>query len=114
MAKDANKQFANTMIKQGEYSYNQNSWFTSFLLEGFMDLKSSVPECDIYIEHMRSALDYAWKNYRSEDNLVSPAWIQGWSVFDENSVSESNSRQILLQAANAHCYAMLAEYYGKS
>lgn len=112
VAADADRQFANTQVVQGEYSYNSNSWFTSFLLEGFIDLSESVTECENYIEHMRSALDYAWKNNRSEDGLVCPAWIQGWSAFNDDGIgSEGNPRQILLQAANAHCYAMLARFY---
>lgn len=111
-ASAADRQFANTQVVQGEYSYNSNSWFTSFLLEGFIDLYDSVPECGDYIEHMRSALDYAWKNNRSDDGLVCPAWIQGWSAFNDDGIgSEGNPRQILLQAANAHCYAMLARFY---
>ena len=77
-----------------------------------MDLAEWDENCATYIEHMRSSLDYAWKNNRSEDGLVSPAWIEGWSYFnDGNPNSEGNPRQILLQSANAHCYAMLARYY---
>lgn len=110
VAPKADKQFANTQVVQGQYSYNSNSWFTSFILEGFIDLSESV-DCSEYIEHMRSALDYAWNNNRADDNLVCPAWIAGWSEFRDNGISEGNPRQILLQAANAHCYAMLARYY---
>lgn len=113
-ASDADKKFANTQVIQGQYSYNSNSWFTSFLLEGFIDLSESVEECDVYIGHMRSALDYAWNNCRADDNLVCPAWIQGWQAFTDNGAnSEGNPRQILLQSANAHCYAMLARYYAE-
>lgn len=110
VAPKADKQFANTQVVQGQYSYNSNSWFTSFILEGFIDLSESV-DCSEYIEHMRSALDYAWNNNRADDDLVCPAWIAGWSEFRDNGISEGNPRQILLQAANAHCYAMLARYY---
>lgn len=114
VAADADRQFTNTQVVEGQYSYHSNSWFTSFLLEGFIDLSASVPECDEYIEHMRSALDYAWNNNRSDDGLVCPAWISGWSSFtDNNPNSENNPRQILLQSANAHCYAMLARYYAQ-
>ena len=112
VAEDADRKFANTQVVQGEYSYGNHSWFTSFLLEGFIDLSESVPECAEYIEHMRSSLDYAWTNNRADDNLVSPSWIEGWDSFSDNGVnSEGNPRQILLQSANAHCYAMLARYY---
>lgn len=108
----ADRQFANTQVMQGQYSYNSNSWFTSFLLEGFIDLSASVTDSAEYIEHMRSALDYAWNNNRAEDGLVAPAWIIGWSEHPDTGVnSEGNGRQILLQSANAHCYAMLARYY---
>ncbi len=110
VAPAADKQFANTQVVQGQYSYNSNSWFTSFILEGFIDLSETV-DCSAYIEHMRSALDYAWNNNRAEDKLVCPAWIAGWGEFHDNGISEQNPRQILLQAANAHCYAMLARYY---
>ncbi len=110
VAAKADKQFANTQVVQGQYSYNSNSWFTSFILEGFIDLHESV-DCSVYIEHMRSALDYAWNNNRAEDKLVCPAWIAGWGEFHDNGISEGNPRQILLQAANAHCYAMLARFY---
>ena len=112
VATAADRQFANTQVVEGQYSYNSNSWFTSFLLEGFIDLSASVEECSEYIEHMRSALDYAWNNNRAEDGLVCPAWITGWDAYsDDNPNSEGNPRQILLQSANAHCYAMLARYY---
>ena len=112
VAAAADRQFANTQVVEGQYSYNSNSWFTSFLLEGFIDLSASVEECSEYIEHMRSALDYAWSNNRAEDGLVCPAWITGWDSYsDDNPNSEGNPRQILLQSANAHCYAMLARYY---
>ena len=112
VAAAADRQFANTQVVEGQYSYNSNSWFTSFLLEGFIDLSATVEECSEYIEHMRSALDYAWNNNRAEDNLVCPAWITGWDSYsDDNPNSEGNPRQILLQSANAHCYAMLARYY---
>ncbi len=112
VAAGADRKFANGAVLEGQYAYNTNSWFTSFLLEGFMDLAEWDENCATYIEHMRSSLDYAWKNNRSEDGLVSPAWIEGWSYFnDGNPNSEGNPRQILLQSANAHCYAMLARYY---
>ena len=112
VAEDADRKFANTQVVQGEYSYGNHSWFTSFLLEGFIDLSESVPECAEYIEHMRSSLDYAWTNNRADDSLVSPSWIEGWDSFSDNGAnSEGNPRQILLQSANAHCYAMLARYY---
>lgn len=112
VAAAADRQFANTQVVEGQYSYNSNSWFTSFLLEGFIDLSATVEECSEYIEHMRSALDYAWNNNRAEDDLVCPAWITGWDSYsDDNPNSEGNPRQILLQSANAHCYAMLARYY---
>ncbi len=112
VAYDADRKFANTQVLQGQYSYNKNSWFTSFLLDGFIDLSESVEECSTYIEHMRSALDYAWTHNRAEDGLVCPAWIAGWSEYNDNGInSEGNPRQILLQSANAHCYAMLARYY---
>lgn len=114
IVKDADKVFANTQVLQGQYSYHENSWFTSFILEGFIDIEETGIDCGEYVEHMRSALDYAWKNHRSEDDkLVCPAWIEGWSRFlDSGSNSEGNPRQILLQSANAHCYAMLVRYYG--
>ena len=112
VAEDADRKFANTQVVEGQYSYGNHSWFTSFLLEGFIDLSDTVPACAEYIEHMRSSLDYAWNNNRAEDKLVSPAWIEGWDSFSDNGVnSEGNPRQILLQSANAHCYAMLARYY---
>ncbi len=112
VAAGADKKFANGAVLEGQYAYNTNSWFTSFLLEGFMDLADADENCAEYIEHMRSSLDYAWKNNRSQDGLVSPAWIEGWSHFnDSNPNSEGNPRQILLQSANAHCYAMLARYF---
>ena len=115
VAESADRQFANRMVVEGQYSYNSNSWFTSFLLEGFIDLSEAIPECAEYIEHMRSALDYGWNNNRADDGLVCPAWIEGWSAFnDSNPNSEGNPRQILLQSANAHCYAMLARYYAHS
>lgn len=108
----ADKYFANTQVVQGQYSYHENSWFTSFILEGFIDIDETGIDCGEYVEHMRSALDYAWKNHRAEDKLVCPAWIEGWNKFSDSGVnSEGNPRQILLQSANAHCYAMLAGYY---
>lgn len=112
VANAADKFFANTQVVQGQYSYHENSWFTSFILEGFIDIEETGIDCGEYVEHMRSALDYAWKNHRAEDKLVCPAWIEGWSRFSDNGAnSEDNPRQILLQSANAHCYAMLARYY---
>ncbi len=111
-AASADKKFADTSVKAGEYSYPSHSWFTSFLLEGFADLASHVPDAAEYIGHMRSSLDYAWNNYRADDGLVCPSWIKGWTRFNNNDAdSEDNPRQILLQSANAHCYAMLARYY---
>lgn len=112
VAAAADKFFANTQVVQGQYSYHENSWFTSFILEGFIDIDETGIDCGEYIEHMRSALDYAWKTHRSaEDKLVSPAWIEGWGAFSKQE-GEGSSREILLQAANAHCYAMLVRYYG--
>lgn len=111
-AKGADKKFADRGVKAGQYSYPSHSWFTSFLVSGFADLRPYDESVGEYEEHMRSALDYAWENYRSSDGLVSPAWIKGWSRFTNNSRdSEDNPRQILYQSANAHCYAMLAGYY---
>lgn len=112
VAYDADRKFANKQVVQGQYSYNKNSWFTSFLLEGFIDLSESVGACSEYIEHMRSSLDYAWNNNRAADGLVCPAWVAGWGEYNDDGInSEGNPRQILLQSANAHCYAMLARYY---
>jgi hypothetical protein len=111
IVKDADRVFANTQVMPGQYSYHENSWFTSFILEGFIDIEETGIDCSEYVEHMRSALDYAWENYRSEeDQLVCPAWIEGWSKFSKHE-GEGSSREILLQAANAHCYAMLVRYY---
>ena len=111
-AKGADKKFADRGVKAGQYSYPSHSWFTSFLVSGFADLRPYDESTGEYEEHMRSALDYAWENYRSSDGLVSPAWIKGWNRFNNNSRdSEDNPRQILYQSANAHCYAMLAGYY---
>ncbi len=112
VAQDADRFFANTQVVPGQYSYHENSWFTSFILEGFIDLDETGVDCSEYIEHMRSALDYAWKNHRAEDKLVCPAWVAGWGTFSDNGAnSEGNPRQILLQSANAHCYSMLARYF---
>jgi len=109
----ADRKFADRGVKKGQYSYPSHSWFTSFLVSGFSDLAPYDEGCREYVEHMRSALDYAWDNERADDGLVSPSWIKGWSRFTNNSPdSEDNPRQILYQSANAHCYAMLAEYYG--
>ena len=111
-ASGADTKFADRTVVTGEYSYPSHSWFMSFLLEGFADLAPILPEAADYTDHMRSALDYVWTNHRSEDGLVSPSWIKGWSRFNNNKPdSEDNPRQILLQSANAHCYAMLARYY---
>ncbi len=111
-AKGADKKFADRTAKKGEYSYPSHSWFTSFLVSGFADLAAFDGSIAEYTDHMRSALDYAWTNNRSADGLVCPAWIKGWSHFSDNGAnSEGNPRQILYQSANAHCYAMMAEYY---
>ncbi len=113
-ASGADTKFADRTVVSGEYSYPSHSWFTSFLLEGFTDLAPILPEAADYADHMRSALDYAWSHHRSADGLVSPSWIKGWSRFNDNKPdSEGNPRQILLQSANAHCYAMLARYYAE-
>ena len=110
-AKSADREFADRTVQPGQYSYPSHSWFTSFLLEGFCDLTSCGIDASEYIGHMHSALDYAWLNHRAEDGLVSPSWIKGWSRFNNNDAnSEDNPRQILLQSANAHCYAMLSRY----
>jgi hypothetical protein len=104
--------FANRLVVEGEYSYNKNSWFTSFLIEGFMSLDKYDENAVIYIDHMRSSLDYAWRNNKASNGLVCPAWIVGWSAYPDNSPnSEGNGRQLLLQSANAHCYANIARYY---
>ncbi|MBR4186261.1 MAG: hypothetical protein IKQ87_10860, partial [Clostridia bacterium] len=114
-AKGADKKFGDRTVKKGEYSYPSHSWFTSFLVSGFSDLAAYDESCIEYVDHMRSALNYAWANNRSDDGLVCPAWIKGWSRYsakDTNDInSESNPRQILYQSANAHCYAMLAKIY---
>lgn len=112
MAKDADVKFAGTQAVKGQYSYNSNSWFTSFILDGFIDISETGVDTEEYVEHMRSSLDYGYTNNRAEDGLVCPAWVIGWSEFNNTSPnSEQNPRQILLQSANAHCYAMLARYY---
>ena len=113
-AKGADVKFGDRTVKAGEYSYPSHSWFTSFLLEGFADLAPVLPEAAEYAGHMRSSLDYAWNNNRAADGLVCPSWIKGWSRFNNNDPdSEDNPRQILLQSANAHCYAMLARHYAE-
>ncbi|HEY8389806.1 MAG TPA: hypothetical protein VIL26_02460 [Clostridia bacterium] len=111
MSAGSDLKFASRNTVEGQYSYHKNSWFTSFLLEGYIDVASTGVDVSEYIEHMRSALDYAWNNNKAEDGLVAPSWIVGWSEYPDTGVSEGNGRQILLQAANAHCYAMLAKYY---
>lgn len=112
VADGSDRVFANTEAVKGQYSYNSNSWFTSFLLEGYIDLLPQDENCKVYIEHMRSSLDYGWKNNRADDGLVAPAWVVGWTAHpDMGPNSEGNGRQILLQSANAHCYAMLARHY---
>lgn len=106
--------FANPLVVEGQYAYNPNSWFTSFLLEGFIDIYSSIPQSGEYIAHMESALEYAWKNFKADDGLVSPSWVVGWedgTYKNQTGDNEANPRQILLQAANAHCYAMLSNFY---
>ncbi|MBQ5355168.1 MAG: hypothetical protein IIU08_04795 [Clostridia bacterium] len=114
-AKGADKKFADRNVKKGQYSYPSHSWFTSFLVSGFADLAAFDEGCAEFEEHMRSALEYAWENNRSDDGLVCPAWIKGWNHYNQkdlnDSNSESNPRQILYQSANAHCYAMMAGYY---
>lgn len=113
-AAGADIKFGDRTVKAGEYSYPSHSWFTSFLLEGFADLAPVLPEAAEYAGHMRSSLDYAWNNNRAADGLVCPSWIKGWSRFNNNDPdSEDNPRQILLQSANAHCYAMLARHYAE-
>jgi hypothetical protein len=111
MSAGSDLKFASRNTVEGQYSYHRNSWFTSFLLEGLIDVASTGEDVKEYIDHMRSALDYAWKNNKAEDGLIAPAWIVGWSEFPDEGNSEANGRQILLQAANAHSYAMLARYY---
>ena len=111
-AKGANQKFGSKTVVKGEYSYPSHSWFTSFLVSGFGDLVPYGEKCAEYLDHMRTSLDYGWKNNRSADGLMSPAWVKGWKEFNNNEPnSESNPRQILYQSANAHCFAMLAEYY---
>ena len=113
-AEGADAKFGDRTVKAGEYSYPSHSWFTSFLLEGFADLAPVLPEAAEYAGYMRSSLDYAWNNNRAADGLVCPSWIKGWSRFNnDNPDSEDNPRQILLQSANAHCYAMLARHYAE-
>ena len=111
VAQGADRTFANTEAVKGQYSYNKNSWFTSFLLDGYMDILPTDDNCEAYIEHMRSALDYGWKHNRAEDGMVSPAWVIGWSEYPDSLSGEASGRQILLQSANAHCYAMLSRHY---
>ena len=107
--------FANRIAKPGYYAYNPHSWFTSFLLMGYIDLyNAGYEDAEEYIGHMSSSLDYAWENNRDSMGLVAPSWILGWddpSAPGGTGNSESNPRQILLQSANGHCYAMLAWYY---
>ena len=112
VAQAADIQFANPQVVQGQYAYNKNSWFTSFLIDGYIDIEATGVDCSEYAEHLRSSLDYGWNNNRAADKLVSPAWVAGWSEYpSDDPGSENNGRQILLQAANAHCYAMLTHYY---
>lgn len=111
IAAGADVKFSNVNVVEGQYAYNKNSWFSSFLIEGYQDAYAFDEAAETYIEHMRSSLDYGWKNNRDKDGLVCPAWVAGWSEFTNDGVSEENARQILLQSANAHCYAMLASYY---
>ncbi|MBO7404756.1 MAG: hypothetical protein J6V24_07310, partial [Clostridia bacterium] len=111
-AKGADGYFADRTVRKDQYSYPSHSWFTSFLVSGFADLAAYDESCAEYEDHMRSALDFAWKYHREEDGLVSPAWIKGWSRFQgKTGINEDNPRQILYQSANAHSYAMLAQYY---
>ena len=111
-AKGADKKFGDRTVKKGEYSYPSHSWFTSFLVSGFAALAAHDEGCFEYLEHMRSSLNYAWANNRADDGLVCPSWIKGWSRYTNNSpTSEDNPRQILLQSANAHCYAMMAKVF---
>lgn len=114
VAKKADNYFKKTNIVQGQNVYPKNSWFTVFLLEGFIDLYNANIDKDdmqVYIKSMQSSLDYGYKYNKDSDGLVCPAWVEGWSAYADNSVSENNPRQILLQSANAHSYALIAGYY---
>ena len=113
-AAGADKKFADRSGGKGAASYPSHSWFTSFLVSGFSAAAEEDEAAEAYVESMRESLDWAWEHFRAQDGLVSPAWVKGWTRFSNNSPdSEDNPRQILYQSANAHCYAMLAQYYGK-
>lgn len=98
-------------------AYSYNSWFNVLLLDSFIELKSADAELSAqYVENMRKSVNYGYKNFLAtegaDQGFMSPSWVRGWSDIsfkDNNGAKESGD--LLLHAANAETYALLAAYY---
>jgi len=95
--------------------FDHHSWRNSLLLEAFIRLTEHDEAANAYVDRMRDSLDYAYRNNRSEDGLVSPSWVLGYNdprlIELGNNRREGNSKDLLFQAGNAYCYMQLAIFY---
>jgi len=109
---DADARFIRT---EGDtYSMDRHAWFNSLLLEGYIYLHNEgVTEVSVYIAKFANMLGYAHDNHKTDKGLISPSWFRGWDAWTDEQKADRGERpdRILLQGANAACYAMLAAYY---
>lgn len=83
----ADAYFAQPSAADGVLQYPDGDakvWFNLILLNGYLALAPYAPETMDYIEHMRTSINYAYENYRSQGtrgvyaNILPTNWVNGF------------------------------------
>lgn len=96
-------------FKEGDITFiNDFQWFNTVLLDSYVRLAKYDPEnTAMYIKAFEGQLDYAYRKKRNADGLLPDKFFgQGW---DDKSNKENY--RLLIQAANAEQFSLLAQYY---
>ncbi len=105
-AEAAYKAFA---LEEGGVTFiNDFQWFNTVLLDSYVQLYEYDKEkVGPYIETFEKQLDYAYRKKRSEIGLLPEKYYDsGW----KNTSNQENYR-LLIQAANAEQFSLVAQYY---
>jgi len=99
-AKSAYSWFPKADKNTGLYLYPDTPWFNLLLLQGFIDLYKANGNY-IYIDSIKSNLDYAWKYNMTSNGYIYPG-------LNEGLIQEYKYNSLLDQASIAECYAKIA------
>lgn len=99
LARGAHSHFAPIHPKADIHLYPKTPWFNTVLLRGYLALYAIDPN-PIYVDSMRTNLDYAWEHARREDGLVGGDW-------SGETDDHLPHRYILDQGAMIELYALL-------